>query len=110
MEVRVFDPPINPKRDPKLYERKTPHELFVRRGRSPFWFCFVTECLQCGVFFNLTWPTGLDHVLSDSLVHVECPNCSFEFTKTAHRLIQSWTLGDLRIGKVRRIEPCWTAQ
>jgi len=36
------------------------HDEFVRKGNSPHWFCFVVECLQCGKFFRLKWPTGVE--------------------------------------------------
>lgn len=32
-----FDPPIDLDVDPKHYERKEPHDEYIRRGKSPFW-------------------------------------------------------------------------
>jgi len=73
------DSTVQPK--PAVTPRKTPHDEFVRKGSSPHWFCFVVECLQCGKFFRLKWPSGVDHFEETDVVHIECPSCLFEFAK-----------------------------
>jgi hypothetical protein len=74
---------VQPK--PAIIPRKAPPEEFVRKGSSPQWLCYVTECLQCGRFFRLKWPSGVEKFEETDVVHVECPSCLFEFAKTGDK-------------------------
>jgi hypothetical protein len=99
-----FDPPIDIDVEPRYYQRKEPHDQHVRRGRSPFWFAYCTDCVQCGKFFGLCWPMGVSHVELHDIIHLECPHCHFDFTRQAHKLSCAWVAAGLRMGHVRRIE------
>ena len=89
---------------PNPHERKEPHEQYVRRGDSPFYFSYAAECWHCGLFFALSWPPGVEHVAPESAVIVECPGCNTDFGVLANNLLGSWDNSGLRAGHVRRIE------
>jgi hypothetical protein len=99
-----FDPSIDHDADPNYYERSEPLDQHVRRGISPFWFAYLTDCTQCGEYFVLSWPLGVTQVDLHSLVHVECPHCYFDFARPAHKLLCAWAAAGARVGHVRRIE------
>jgi len=81
------------------------HDEFVRKGNSPHWFCFVVECLQCGKFFRLKWPTGVEKFEETDVVHVECPSCLFEFAKPGDKLTGTrGYAGMVLAGRVMKIE------
>jgi hypothetical protein len=105
MQSKLFDPPIEPNGEPSCHQRKEPYDQHIRRGNSLYWLCYVTECPDCGKFFVLSWPRGVDHVDLHSLVHIECPNCNLDFAKPAHKFSPMWAGPKLRAGHVRRIEP-----
>ncbi len=89
---------------PAFVSRKTQHEEYVRRGGSAKWLCYVTECLQCGKFFRLKWPTGVEKFDATDVVHVECPSCLFEFAKTGGTL-WGWDFAAMVVaGRVTRVE------
>jgi len=98
MNQQVFETKQN------QYERKEPHEQYVRRGDSPFFFSYATECFQCGLFFALSWPRGVDHVEPEDAVMVECPGCNADFGVIVNDLIGAWDNAGVRLGHVRRIE------
>jgi hypothetical protein len=85
--------------------RQTPHDEFVRKGNSAQWLCFVVECLQCGKFFRLKWPEGVDKFEDNDVIHLECPSCLFEFAKTGDKFSGGWDFaGMVLAGRVTRVE------
>jgi len=93
---------VQPK--PAIIPRKAPPKEFVRKGNSPQRLCHVTECLQCGRFFRLKWPSGVEKFEETDVVHVECPSCLFEFAKTGDKL-SGWDFSAKVVaGRVTRVE------
>lgn len=89
---------------PTVVPRKAPSEEYVRKGASSQWLCYVTECLQCGRFFRLKWPAGVEKFEETDAVHVECPSCLFEFAKTGDKLL-GWDFAAMVLaGRVTRVE------
>ena len=89
---------------PAVIPRKAPQEEYVRKGSSPQWLCYVSECLQCGRFFRLKWPAGVEKFEETDVVHVECPSCLFEFAKTGDKL-SGWDFSAMVVaGRVTRVE------
>ena len=89
---------------PAVVPRKAPYEEYVCKGNSPEWLCYVTECLQCGRFFRLKWPAGVEKFGETDVVHVECPSCLFEFAKTGDKL-WGWDFAARVVaGRVTRVE------
>ena len=58
---------------PAVVPRKAPPEKFVRKGSSPQWLCYVTECLQCGRFYRLKWPAGVEKFEETDVVQRPSP-------------------------------------
>ena len=89
---------------PAIIPRKAPPEEFVRKGSLPQWLRYVTECLQCGRFFLLEWPAGVEKFEETDVVHVECPSCLFEFAKTGDKL-WGWDFSAMAVaGRVTGVE------
>jgi hypothetical protein len=101
-EIPSWSSAMQPK--PAIISRKAPPEEFVRKGSSPQWLCYVTECLQCGRFFRLKWPAGVEKFEETDVVHAECPSCLFEFAKTGDKL-WGWDFAAMVLaGRVTRVE------
>jgi hypothetical protein len=103
--VQSPKPQKDPNQGVSTRARPNPLDEYVRKGRSPYWLCFVAECLQCGKFFRLRWPAGIDHFEETDIIHVECPSCLFEFSKSGVKLVGAWTYaGMVQAGRVSRVE------
>lgn len=75
-------------------------EDLIRVGSSHF-----SKCPMCGECFCLKWPYRVQHVPSNSIIHLECPGCQHEFTETAGQINVAADKIQLRQASVRRIEP-----